>query len=384
MLLAAPGTTAERLGEIGRRSRGFVYCVATYGVTGARESLDDTARGVVDALRPETDLPLLVGVGIGTPGARDGGLDVRRRGRGGQRPHGARRRRRPGWSDRPREGLPRRDPDLRHPLRRLGTYDQAERSRGLANRGWDVIVTLDPRETEKKGGFMEHRRWFKAFALVAVLSVVAAACASDSGDNTGNGGGVDCATVEFGCVEVGADEAINLGAEQVITGADSTLGQDQVNALELALDHLDGKFDQKDGTLLDHPVKLTTEDELCSAEGGQTAGTALAADASIVAVVGTSCSSAALGVSDKLLGDKGILFDLGIPTRARPSRTRRCTTRSTPAPPTTTASRARSSPSSRSARMWEPRRQPRSPTRVPTPRASWGPSRRTSKPAGAP
>jgi branched-chain amino acid transport system substrate-binding protein len=183
---------------------------------------------------------------------------------------------------------------------------------GLAKRGWDVIVTLDPRGTGKKGGFMKHRRWFKALGVVAVLSIVAGACASDNGGGGGGGGGgVDCATVEFGCVEVGADEAINLGAAQVISGADSTLGQDQVNALELALDHLDGTFDQKDGTLLDHPVKLTTEDELCSAEGGQTAGTALAADASIVAVVGTSCSSAALGVADKLLGDKGVLLISG-------------------------------------------------------------------------
>ena len=67
VLLAAPGTTTDRLGEIGRRSRGFVYCVATYGVTGARERLDDTAKAVVEALRAQTDLPLLVGVGIGTP-----------------------------------------------------------------------------------------------------------------------------------------------------------------------------------------------------------------------------------------------------------------------------------------------------------------------------
>ena len=67
VLLAAPGATAERLAEIGRRSRGFVYCVATYGVTGARDRLDGAAQGVVEALRPRTDLPLLVGVGIGTP-----------------------------------------------------------------------------------------------------------------------------------------------------------------------------------------------------------------------------------------------------------------------------------------------------------------------------
>jgi tryptophan synthase alpha chain len=67
VLLAAPGATDARLAEIGRRSRGFVYCVATYGVTGARERLGDTARGVVEALRPHTDRPLLVGVGIGSP-----------------------------------------------------------------------------------------------------------------------------------------------------------------------------------------------------------------------------------------------------------------------------------------------------------------------------
>lgn len=158
---------------------------------------------------------------------------------------------------------------------------------------------------------MKHRIWFRALALVAVLTIVATACAGDEDDGDTGTGGVDCATVEFGCVEVGADEPINLGAAQVISGADATLGQDQVNAIELAIDHLDGEFDQTDGTLLDHPVELTTEDELCSAEGGQTAGQALAADTSIVAVVGTSCSSAALGVADTILGDKGVLLISG-------------------------------------------------------------------------
>ncbi|MGZ8583017.1 MAG: tryptophan synthase subunit alpha [Actinomycetota bacterium] len=67
VLLAAPGAAPARLAEIGARSRGFVYCVATYGVTGARDALGGTARELVSALRPVTDLPLLVGVGIGTP-----------------------------------------------------------------------------------------------------------------------------------------------------------------------------------------------------------------------------------------------------------------------------------------------------------------------------
>jgi tryptophan synthase alpha chain len=68
VLLAAPGASRARLASIARGSRGFVYCVATFGVTGAREDLADTARALVTAMRPLTDLPLLVGVGIGTPG----------------------------------------------------------------------------------------------------------------------------------------------------------------------------------------------------------------------------------------------------------------------------------------------------------------------------
>lgn len=67
VFLAAPGTTQQRLREVAERSRGFVYCVATYGVTGAREELAGTAEELVGALRPLTDRPLLVGVGIGTP-----------------------------------------------------------------------------------------------------------------------------------------------------------------------------------------------------------------------------------------------------------------------------------------------------------------------------
>ena len=67
VLLAAPGTAPARLAAIAGGAHGFVYCVATYGVTGARESLAATAYDLVTALRSLTDLPLLVGVGIGTP-----------------------------------------------------------------------------------------------------------------------------------------------------------------------------------------------------------------------------------------------------------------------------------------------------------------------------
>lgn len=67
VLLAAPGSPADRLRSIVGLGGGFVYCVATYGVTGERDRLSETARELVGSLRPLTDLPLLVGVGIGTP-----------------------------------------------------------------------------------------------------------------------------------------------------------------------------------------------------------------------------------------------------------------------------------------------------------------------------
>jgi tryptophan synthase alpha chain len=67
VLLAAPGTAPERLVAIAAAAKGFVYCVATYGVTGARDTLGTTGAELVASLRPLTDLPLLLGVGIGTP-----------------------------------------------------------------------------------------------------------------------------------------------------------------------------------------------------------------------------------------------------------------------------------------------------------------------------
>jgi tryptophan synthase alpha chain len=67
VLLAAPDTPDARLRTIATASGAFVYCVATYGVTGARDHLARTAHELVRRLRPATDLPLLVGVGISEP-----------------------------------------------------------------------------------------------------------------------------------------------------------------------------------------------------------------------------------------------------------------------------------------------------------------------------
>jgi branched-chain amino acid transport system substrate-binding protein len=156
---------------------------------------------------------------------------------------------------------------------------------------------------------MKHRRWFATLAAVSVFSIVAAACADDTGG--GGGDGVDCATVDFGCVEVAEGDPINIGVSQVISGADATLGQDQVNGIDLALDHLDDTFDGQSGQVLGHDVTTTVEDDGCSADGGAAAAQALVADQSIVGVIGTSCSSGALGVMDTVMSEKGIIMISG-------------------------------------------------------------------------
>jgi branched-chain amino acid transport system substrate-binding protein len=171
---------------------------------------------------------------------------------------------------------------------------------------------------------MRKRKLMTVLAVFATLSLVAAACGDDEGDGgggetgaeetgtttgaTATGGAVDCEADEFGCVEVAAGTPITLGSLNAITGDTAFLGTDVNNGVTLAIDYLDGALDQTPGQLLGHDVELLQEDDGCSAEGGQAGGTALAANPDVVAVVGTTCSSAALGVADTILSDKGILI----------------------------------------------------------------------------
>jgi tryptophan synthase alpha chain len=62
--LAAPTTSDDRLGELGRRSRGFLYLVSVTGVTGARDRLPDDLADFVTRARRATELPLCLGFGI--------------------------------------------------------------------------------------------------------------------------------------------------------------------------------------------------------------------------------------------------------------------------------------------------------------------------------
>ena len=68
IFLIAPSSTDERIERVVEMAGGFIYCVSLTGVTGARTRLDESAATLVARVRRHTDLPLVVGFGIGTPG----------------------------------------------------------------------------------------------------------------------------------------------------------------------------------------------------------------------------------------------------------------------------------------------------------------------------
>ena len=64
--LVAPTTTPERLAEIGRDARGFVYTVSLSGTTGERDALPAELGQTVARVRAATAVPVAVGFGIST------------------------------------------------------------------------------------------------------------------------------------------------------------------------------------------------------------------------------------------------------------------------------------------------------------------------------
>ncbi len=119
---------------------------------------------------------------------------------------------------------------------------------------------------------------FLFVALVVALAFVASACAPAAPK-------FECKD-KLGCIDIGPNDPIHIAYAFVVSGENATLGTDTKYGVELAID-------DKGGKLLGHSIKLSGQDSGCSAEGGQTAGTKIAADKTVVAVVGTNCSSAA-------------------------------------------------------------------------------------------
>ncbi|SMB90444.1 tryptophan synthase, alpha chain [Desulfonispora thiosulfatigenes DSM 11270] len=63
--LIAP-TSNKRIKKIVQNSKGFIYCVSSLGVTGARAGNFNNLETFLQNIRAETDLPLAVGFGVST------------------------------------------------------------------------------------------------------------------------------------------------------------------------------------------------------------------------------------------------------------------------------------------------------------------------------
>jgi tryptophan synthase alpha chain len=65
--LVAPTTPRERMAEIAKHGRGFVYLISRLGVTGMHAELASTLPASIAQLRSVCSLPICVGFGISTP-----------------------------------------------------------------------------------------------------------------------------------------------------------------------------------------------------------------------------------------------------------------------------------------------------------------------------
>jgi branched-chain amino acid transport system substrate-binding protein len=140
---------------------------------------------------------------------------------------------------------------------------------------------------------MKHTKLFLSLLLIAGVFLSACAAPAAAPTQAPSGGATAAApagpftcTDKLGCVDIGPTDPIHIAYLFVVSGDNSTLGLDTKYGAELAVDDAGGK-------VLGHDIKFDGQDSQCSAEGGQTAGTKVAADKTVVAVIGTNCSSSA-------------------------------------------------------------------------------------------
>ena len=104
----------------------------------------------------------------------------------------------------------------------------------------------------------------------------------------------------LGAVEVAAGEEIQIRSLNAITGDVAFLGIPNQRGAELAIADY--------GSVVGRSVSLGTGlDDLCSPDGGQASAQTIVADPSVVGVIGTSCSGAAVAASP-LISNAGMVM----------------------------------------------------------------------------
>jgi branched-chain amino acid transport system substrate-binding protein len=144
-------------------------------------------------------------------------------------------------------------------------------------------------------------------------TTVAGDTTTTAGETTTTADGGDAAPEPgpLGAVTVAAGEDIQIRSLQAISGDVAFLGVPNLRGTELAVKDF--------GEIKGHNVSIGTPlDDLCSAEGGQAAGQAIASDEQVVGTIGTSCSGAATAASPLISATGGVLIS---PSNTAPALT---------------------------------------------------------------
>ena len=152
------------------------------------------------------------------------------------------------------------------------------------------------------------QKYLRLLAVLGVVALLGAACQEETPAPPGADGAEGTCPTGDVCVEVPEGDPLKIGTLLSISGDTASLGLDSTAGAELAADYRDGAFDDTFGQVAGHDVEFVNEDDGCAPEGGTTGGRRLASDPQVVAVIGTTCSSSALGVADKILGDEQIVL----------------------------------------------------------------------------
>lgn len=150
---------------------------------------------------------------------------------------------------------------------------------------------------------MKANKWILVIAFVVLSAIAVTACAAPAtqapaptsapaaapttapaaAPTTAPAAAFKC-TDKIGCVDVASGDPVHIAYMLVVAGDSAQLGIDSRRGAEIAVD-------DHNGTVAGHPIKFDGQDSGCGPEGGQAAAAKLAADNTIVAVIGSSCSS---------------------------------------------------------------------------------------------
>ena len=135
---------------------------------------------------------------------------------------------------------------------------------------------------------MRKETFMKRLTILSLLLTIAVALivANPSAVSAQQAKSTSKAEDSMGVVKVKPGEPVHIACWFVVAGPDASLGTDTKRGVEIAAD-------DKGNKVLGFPIKLTVQDTGCNAEGGQAAATKLAADPTIVAAIGSTCSSEA-------------------------------------------------------------------------------------------